>query len=198
MAQSIAAGSPSEDADTPAACWSKPLGSPRVCQVRCAPSSCESEPPARSARGRCCHRPQARGPDLAHAAPERRLRLGASRPARRKLRGLELSAGHPPPRGQRGAAYTYNLRASGAGAAMGRAVRDGLPAASPAGPRMDPRYARAPQARCAIKAARQGSHLSPALRHAVTRAPGENGSAEESSCRSHQLSSGVEALSGCV
>jgi hypothetical protein len=102
--------SPSRDAATPAACWWRRRRRRRACRARCAPSFS-------AVRAR-------RGQHVAAVATARKLavliwhllRKGESylwaRPAlhARKMRNLELKAGHQPARGQRGAAHAYNLR----------------------------------------------------------------------------------------
>ena len=93
-------------------------------------------------------------------------------------RGMLVEAGHKPARGQKALPTPITSRAtarrSGAGSSRPRRP---MPASSPAGTRVDPRsYARAPQPRCDDKGCAAGLPPPPALRHAVTRAPGENGS----------------------
>jgi hypothetical protein len=66
--------------------------------------------PPRSACRRCRDRPQARGYYLAFAAQRRKLCVARPALHAKKLRDLELKAGYKAERGQRGAAYVYNIK----------------------------------------------------------------------------------------
>jgi transposase len=104
------AGSQSRDARTPAGCSSRPLGWRSRPQVRCVPSlngsapgagcrSPSSRPPASS---RCCAgRCSSAAEDYAFARPSL---------TDKKLRALELRAGMPSRRGQKGKAAGYSLK----------------------------------------------------------------------------------------
>jgi transposase len=81
----------------------------------------------------------------------------------KKLRDLELKAGHKATRGQKGAAHAYNIKSHRDEERrwVEQAETRPMPALSPAGTREGRRWAQAPQKRSDDRAARQGLHLTP-------------------------------------
>ena len=133
--QRTMAGSPSKDGDMPAACWSRRLRQPPERLGLCALSFCGS--------GRNAANMLPPSPRLAAAVRiwhllHKKENYAWARPAlqARKIRKLELKAGHPAKRGQKGSAHAYNIkghreqervRRTGRGSPMPNSWRAGPP-----------------------------------------------------------------------
>ena len=93
-----------------AACWSRQPGRRLGRQVRCGLSSCGSEPGAVSI-WRPSQPPASLPSFVWHLLTKGESYVWA-RPSlhAKKLRDLELKAGHKPNRGQKGAAHAYNVK----------------------------------------------------------------------------------------